>query len=81
MLASSPLCVAGSLISYEDLVCDTPLEMANGAINQVTCNEDGDFFISGLGNVVGPKPKVTETDVPKQCNYNVLRVDELILPR
>lgn len=72
--------VAGSLISYEDFVCDTPLEMANGAINQVTCNEDGDFFISGLGNVLGPQPKVTETDVLKQCNYNVLRVDELILP-
>ena len=73
--------VAGSLISYEDFVCDTPLEMANGAINQVTCNEDGDFFISGSGNVLGPQPKVTESDVPKQCNYNVLRVDELILPR
>ncbi len=71
--------VAGSLITYDDLACDSQLEMANGAFNQITCNEEGDFFISGQGNLLGPLPNVTATDID-QCNYNVLRVDELIIP-
>ena len=73
--------ISGSLVDSGSVVlfCDKEVEMANGNVNLITCNDDI-AFISGDGNGSGPNPQITKTDI-EGCNFIIHRVDGVILPR
>lgn len=61
-----------------DLACDSTVTMANAEVTTTTCDENGDFYQSGPGNV-GVPPKIIRTDVNARIGV-VHVIDQVILP-
>mmetsp|Transcript_9878 Transcript_9878/g.24623 ORF Transcript_9878/g.24623 Transcript_9878/m.24623 type:complete len:592 (+) Transcript_9878:93-1868(+) len=69
-------------LKYEEMVCGSKIEMANGQITKIGCDENSEVaFVIGSGNGGNqyPRPKFLDVDY-QSCNGIIHTVDFAVLP-